>query len=521
MNWNLITGDPGTTSLPHRILNLVVFVAVMAGLFFMVTDALQGLQVERFLFDAAQMMATSVLYGLARFGKRVRLVSHLGALLGLAFCATNYFLNAGIAGPTLLVLLMILTFVTLIHSPRASFLYLLLGLGLILGSMAVAFRYPNLVTPYSGPLAQYVDTTITFLFTVLMMFLVARMVMRFFRETLAQSKADLAAVTQSERMAALGEILANVSHEIRTPLGVIGSSLSLSRDWWLNSMPQVPPLLSALNPSQVGAFWSLLAAGLRASELPIHDTRTQRALRHDLSAQLRTVGADLLSVDEVSALADDLASLQLAEWDPSWTTLLAEEAGKKALAFALSALNLSRSTRNAGLAYNKIATLLRALVTYSRSENPGDQPLPTRIIEGLDMVLTLYAASQKQNFEMVRQYEADPAVLGKADELVQVWTNLVQNALHAMENRGTLTLTVRQEGNWAVVLVSDTGPGVSPEIRDKIFTPFFTTKDKGRGTGLGLGIVSRVVAAHGGTVSLKDSSSGATFEVRLPVYSNA
>ena len=118
---------------------------------------------------------------------------------------------------------------------------------------------------------------------------------------------------------------------------------------------------------------------------------------------------------------------------------------------------------------------------------------------------------------MIRDFREVPPIEARPDELIQVWTNLVQNALHAMEGHGRLTVSLGYQAPWVVVTVDDTGPGVPAALRDRIFTPFFTTKEQGQGTGLGLGLVHRIVGEHGGQVEVADApGGGARFVVRLP-----
>ncbi len=104
------------------------------------------------------------------------------------------------------------------------------------------------------------------------------------------------------------------------------------------------------------------------------------------------------------------------------------------------------------------------------------------------------------------------------DELNQVWTNLLHNALHAMNFEGKLEITVGQQNDCIEVSLKDTGGGIPEEIQDKVFTPFFTTKKEGEGTGLGLDIVKKIVDKHQGTITFKSELNvGTTFYVQLPI----
>ncbi len=118
----------------------------------------------------------------------------------------------------------------------------------------------------------------------------------------------------------------------------------------------------------------------------------------------------------------------------------------------------------------------------------------------------------KRNFEAIPHMEVFP------DEISQVWNNLITNGIHAMENDGTLTIDVLKKDDSIVVKFTDTGCGIPVDIREKIFTPFFTTKKSGEGTGLGLDIIKRIVDKHHGTISLESEVGvGSTFIVNLPI----
>ncbi|MBT3260200.1 MAG: GHKL domain-containing protein, partial [Deltaproteobacteria bacterium] len=109
-------------------------------------------------------------------------------------------------------------------------------------------------------------------------------------------------------------------------------------------------------------------------------------------------------------------------------------------------------------------------------------------------------------------------IMGYPDELTQVWTNLIHNALQAMKNQGDLTVKTIENDGIIRVSVSDTGTGIPEEIRGKIFQPFYTTKAAGEGSGLGLDIVSKIVKKHNGTIDFESEiGTGTTFTVSLPV----
>ena len=106
----------------------------------------------------------------------------------------------------------------------------------------------------------------------------------------------------------------------------------------------------------------------------------------------------------------------------------------------------------------------------------------------------------------------------RGSELNQVWTNLLDNAIDALGDSGTITIATRRDGDCAEVEIADDGPGIPPEIRDRVFDSFFTTKDVGHGTGLGLATARRIVVdRHGGTLTVESEPGRTAFLVRLPI----
>ena len=129
----------------------------------------------------------------------------------------------------------------------------------------------------------------------------------------------------------------------------------------------------------------------------------------------------------------------------------------------------------------------------------------------------LESSHLKHGVEVVRDYEEVPRILCLPDELNQVWTNLIHNSLQAMDNKGTLEIGVSKRDGSIAVSVTDSGPGIPDDVREKIFEPFFTTKPAGEGTGLGLDIVKKIVDKHGGRIEVDSKPGRTTMCVILPM----
>ena len=136
-----------------------------------------------------------------------------------------------------------------------------------------------------------------------------------------------------------------------------------------------------------------------------------------------------------------------------------------------------------------------------------------------DMQLLGHKINENGNIKVVKDFdESLPMIPAHPAELNQVWTNLIDNAIHAMPEGGTLTVRTSRQDGWALVEICDTGVGVPPEMQQKIFEPFFTTKPVGQGTGLGLDISYRVITQrHGGDLRVVSRPGDTRFQVKLPL----
>jgi signal transduction histidine kinase len=165
----------------------------------------------------------------------------------------------------------------------------------------------------------------------------------------------------------------------------------------------------------------------------------------------------------------------------------------------------------------RITTLLGAAKQYSQLDRAPFQVVDVH--ELLDSTLVMLAGKIGAGVAVVKDYDRSlPRLPGFPAELNQVWTNLIDNAVAAMNGHGTLTVRTARDGDQALVEFGDTGPGVPPELRERIFEPFFTTKPVGEGTGLGLDISWRIVVnKHHGDLRVESVPGDTRFQVRLPL----
>jgi signal transduction histidine kinase len=222
-------------------------------------------------------------------------------------------------------------------------------------------------------------------------------------------------------------------------------------------------------------------------------------------------------VDRSWEIAPPLAAAGLdVTWCDKTAALLGGAALPAGLEWVASSVSTAALLAEVKESTHRISDLVAAVRSYSQLDRASVQP--TDLVEGLDSTLVMLA-HRLGDITVVRQYDEDvPRIEAVAGELNQVWTNLIGNAVDAMEGKGTLTVATRNEDNGVLVEITDTGPGMPPEVQAHAFEPFYTTKDVGKGTGLGLDISRRIIMErHDGDISIDSGATGTTLRVRLPL----
>jgi signal transduction histidine kinase len=206
--------------------------------------------------------------------------------------------------------------------------------------------------------------------------------------------------------------------------------------------------------------------------------------------------------------------------DCAWLEHIGKEFPEEAIADVLGwmtgMLSLQELTQQVERSTSRIADLVNAVKAYSYEGRAPQQDVD--IHEGLESTLTMLSHKLK-HITLQREYDRSlPPVPAHGNELNQVWTNLIDNAIDAVNGRGEVRIRTRREDRQLLVEIHDTGPGIPEKIRPHLFEPFFTTKGVGKGTGLGLIISYRIVAdRHGGEIEFESEPGHTVFTVRLPI----
>lgn len=329
------------------------------------------------------------------------------------------------------------------------------------------------------------------------------------KKTLDDLKLMQDKLVNSEKLVALGKLIAGVAHEINTPLGAIRSSAgNISND--LNFVLSEYPKFALDLPSNLtGPFYNLIKKSIHKKVALT--SKEERIIKKDIAEYFKNNG-----VENSYAAADTFVDMTVFDNLDQYIILLTHPKANAILEMAYRLTSLYSSTANIEMAADRASKVVFALKNSSRIGN-SDELNVSNITEGIESVLTLYNNQIKQGIKVVRKYNSIPEIPCYKDELNQVWTNIIHNAIYAMSLNGVLIIQTNVEDAFVVVSIIDDGQGICSSEIDKIFDPFFTTKPEGEGTGLGLDISKRIIEKHQGKITVSSSPGETIFKVYLPI----
>ncbi|MEO8245604.1 MAG: ATP-binding protein [Chloroflexota bacterium] len=325
------------------------------------------------------------------------------------------------------------------------------------------------------------------------------------RTTLGRLRSTEALLAQRERLASLGTLAAGLAHELNNPAAAIRRSVvGLSAD--LAARTAAAEELAAADAPRLAA---LVAARPASNEAP-RDALDRSDRAEAIGERLRALGAG--HTDEAAAALVD------AGWqDDELAAVLAPYADgpvEAAVGWLASVAGAEALLAEVHLAAERMGEIVRAVKGYAYLDQAPVQRVDLRA--GLEDTLVILRHRLRE-IEVRRTFASDlPTIEAHGGELNQVWTNLIDNAVDAMDGRGTLDIGLQADGSGVRVSICDDGPGIPVELVPRLFEPFVTTKAPGVGTGLGLHISHQVVARHGGRLEVASRPGSTCFTVTLP-----
>jgi signal transduction histidine kinase len=315
-------------------------------------------------------------------------------------------------------------------------------------------------------------------------------------------------LVQQGKMATLGQLIAGIIHEINTPLGAINAAQGSFQKTIPHVLHDYPSVLNGLTDELKALFFSLLDKSLEPHEAL--SSKEERSAKRALTDALETA-----KIPNASSIAANLVKSGISDGIEKYLELFQHPNTDQIFEMLSTATKIKMNMDNTEVAMAKMTRMVTGLKNFSHPAT-GDLE-PTNLKENITTVLTVYHNKLKYGVEVSTHFDPDLELIqAYPDELTQVWTNLIHNAVDAMEGKGTLDVSVDRRNGHVVTTITDNGPGISADVKERIFQPFFTTKPKGQGTGLGLDIVRRIVEKHKGSIEVTSQPGETRFVVSLP-----
>jgi len=317
----------------------------------------------------------------------------------------------------------------------------------------------------------------------------------------------------AEKMAALGSLIGGIAHEINTPLGAIKASSSNINEVVDKINVDLPWLLNNATKEEIEWLFRFLTEA-DARDISVF-SKEERQRKRDLTRLLEEH-----NIENAPIVADTLISLKLKYDDEAYVKFLSQPHSQRLLSILKVLFSLKRNSNNIFVSVEKAAKVVKALRSYIYKNSKGEYEAAD-LTDTLNTVLILTSNMIKHSkTEVITQFETIPPIFCRQDEICQVWTNIITNAIQAMGEAGTLEIGLKYDkaNEKITTWFKDDGCGIPEDLKSRIFEPYFTTKEKGAGSGMGLDISRQIVESHKGKIYFESKEGvGSTFFVELPI----
>lgn len=322
-------------------------------------------------------------------------------------------------------------------------------------------------------------------------------------------------ILQSEKLMALGKISAGLAHELNNPASAMVRSAQILKEL----IHQTPEGFKAImtmraTEAQTDGINKILFDKIANKNKVQLSLLEQESMKDDVLEWLEDEG-----VENAEEFADTFVDFGMGEDE---LDQLKEIAGHQYLEIILnwvySTLNKESLIEEINESANRISELVQSIKTYSHMDRGADKT-NFDVHEGiLSTLIMLKHKFKKKNIRVEKVFDkALPHLCAHPGELNQIWTNIIDNAIDAMEKDGHLKISTYRDMEYICVHIEDNGAGIPEDLKNRIFEPFFTTKGVGEGTGMGLDIVHRIIEKHMGTIEVESEPGKTLFKICLPI----
>ena len=337
-----------------------------------------------------------------------------------------------------------------------------------------------------------------------------------FKTILSRLRDNQQQLQQSEKMALLGTFTAGIAHELNNPAAAMqrgAIQLRQSQDRMRESYGELLHL--GLNETQRGQLSDLSTHVEKVAGAP---TELDAMIRSDQEDALESFLEDL-GVEDPWELTATLVDLEIDEAFIHGLRVNFKHIPVRLILQWLCNMHESFTLLNeVARGGERVSEIVNALKSYSYHDQAP--VLNVDVNKGLDDTLVILHHRLKSGISVTREYAGDlPQIMAYGSELNQVWTNIIDNSIQALGDQegAQITICTGREGDWIRVQIEDNGPGIPADIQPKVFNSFFTTKEPGQGTGLGLNISYNIIQKHHGDISVTSIPGKTNFSILLPL----